>query len=169
MKTNKLDSIENFERELSQLELAKPSENYVRKGREIINERRATATNFDISTLFSNALAIVGTAAVIATIFVSFVMNAESSFQSDLDNAASAAYEIEKVDAHRLVRSLETFSQQSFASVSTAEEFLLANCQDCHTATYLSAFIPENIEGTPDQISRLMQENIVTLLSNTDS
>lgn len=174
MKTNSSKSLSKFESDLAEIEIVRPSQEFVAKGRSIINEKRKETSSLKWSPFSGFVLAFSASAIFVMGVATNLLMNIEPGFKIE-QSSHTSSIEL-KTYAHGLVASIDdgiqkVLSDNDLRLISpqvAAKQFLIANCQDCHEATYLAAFIPENVE-IASELNSMMRQNILALMANTES
>lgn len=176
MKRDNPNSLGEFESDFSDIELVEPSGTYLKKGRNILEDLHSVAPIRSWHSYPGNIFAVSASFIVVLGIAIG-ITSAGRDFRANLKTVDTTHFDERKILAHQFVSSpdvqiIQSDSNQTAgvtSQESIVEGFLIANCQDCHESKFLMDLIPENIDGAPAEVSRLMKQKIVELIANTES
>jgi len=175
MKTDNTERLRKFESDLAVIEFVQPSASYVEKGYSLLEDRRIRSSKLRWAPYSRNILAFAASVLLVIGVLLGIKGNGHYDFSTA--NSDARLLEERMQSSHQLIGSLDLYSLQASSNeaqaisspLATVKEFLVVNCQDCHEPSFLSSLIPENIEDTAADLSRVIKQNIVSRIVNTGS
>jgi len=165
------DKLSAFESELENIRFAAPSEDYVRRGKEIINQQRRIASGepgartlfsfpfaFNTKTVFASALLVLG-------IIISLVVQGDVNFFNSVKGIDSIAYQFRKSAAHDQFQEIsELVTRRSFNASNydpifdvAMTNYLVASCDSCHEQSSLIQIANQSLSANSVDVSALIK------------
>lgn len=151
------DKLSEFESELKQIKFAAPSDEYLRRGRDIISKQRNSVSSDLVGRQVERSLLnfpfALSTKTVLASTLLALGLIISLLVQGDIRNVIPSetidtiAFVEEKNSAHELFRDFqnlvdarnENTQEQVQLFASATENYLVANCLSCHERQFIAS------------------------------
>ena len=162
--------------QFADIDLIKPTENYVDKGHAILHGTQAAKAKFDWRSCWVNAFPIFAAILVVLGFAVQIVgpdreLHAkliETEITSTA-NSQTETHQLAALHARDVIGTASPSSTPDATQAITLDQLFIANCQECHELNVMEKLRPEDFEGTPERMNELMMQTIRELVGTLGS
>lgn len=166
------DKLARFESELQKIKFAPPSEEYIRRGRDIINSQRSSTSSEVLGQQLERSLlsfpfslntkTVLASTLLIIGIIVSLVVQGDIKNSQFLKEMDSVSFQTNKNSSHKLFEDFQLLvesrnrstQEQSAIFNAAAENYLLASCLNCHDEQFLASVTYESFSNSRTDSNR---------------